>query len=66
MCTVVFGVLHIIVLVAAKCATNAVVQIWKMLSYPSKCVLICGRKYKVKGLHLISRVRTYPVLCQVK
>ena len=51
-----FRVLHIIVLVAAKHATNAVVQKCKVLSHPSKCVLICGCKCKGKGFYLKIRV----------
>ena len=66
MCTVIFRVLCIIVLVAAKCAANAVAQKCKVLSCPSKCILICGCKCKGKGLHLKSRVWTHPVLCQVR
>ena len=61
-----FWVLCIIVLVVAKCAANAVAQICKVLSCPSKCILICGCKYIGKGLHLISRMWTLPVLCQVR
>ena len=66
MCIVILGVLRMIVLVAAKCAANAVVQIYKVLSHPSKCILICGCKCKGKGLHLISKVGTHPVLCWVR
>ena len=50
MCIVTFRALHIMsVLVAAKHAANAVVQKCKVLSRPSKCVLICGCKYQSKG-----------------
>ena len=66
MCTVIFGVLCIIVLVAARHTANAVAQKCKMLSRPSKCILIYRFKCKGKGLHLISRVWTHPVLCEVR
>ena len=67
MCTIIFGVLCIMsVLAIARRAANAVGQICKILSRPSKCVLICGCKYKGKGYHVMSRVCTYPVLCQVR
>ena len=66
MCKVIFRVLSIIVLVAAKCAANVVVQKCKVLSPLSKCVLICGCRCKSKGIHLKSRVWTHPVLCQVR
>ena len=65
-CTVILGVLHIIVLVAAKRAANAMAQICKVLSCPSKCVLIYGCNHKGKGLYLKSRVWIHPVLCQVR
>ena len=56
-CKIVFGVLRMMcVLVAARHAANAVVQLCKMLSHPSKCVLTCGRKYKGKGHYVLSRV----------
>ena len=55
--TIVFGVLHIMsVLAVARCTTNAVAQICKILSHPSKCILICGRRGKGKGHHFMSRV----------
>ena len=58
-----FGVLHIIsILAVAKHATNEVAQLCKMLSCPSKCVLICRCKYKGKGHHVMSRVWTHPVM----
>ena len=66
MYTVVLVILCIIVLVATKHAANAVVQICKVLSHPSKSVLIFGHKHKGEGLHLISRVWPHPVLCQVR
>ena len=64
--TIIFGVLHIMsVLAVARHAANAVAQICKMLSSPSKCVLICGCKCKGKGHYFMSRVWTHPVLCWV-
>ena len=63
--TVILGVLRIVVLVAARCTANAVEQKCKVLSRPSKCVLICGCKCKGMGHHIMSRVWTCPVLCQV-
>ena len=48
MCIVTFRALHTIsVLVAAKCAANAVAQNFKVLSCPSKCVLILGCKCQI-------------------
>ena len=62
-----FGVLcKMSVLVAARCIANAVAQICKMLSHPSKCVLIFRRKYIGKGHHVISRVWICSDLCQVR
>ena len=46
--TVIFWVLHIIMLVAAKSTANAVAQKCKVLSRPSKCILIYGCKCKVR------------------
>ena len=67
MCTIVFGVSHIMsVLAVAKHATNAVAQESRVLNRPSKCVLICGCRYKGKGHHITSRVWTHLVLCQVR
>ena len=54
--TVIFRVLHIIVLVVAKHIANAVAQKCIVLSHPSKCILICGCECKDKSLHLKSRV----------
>ena len=51
------------VLVAAKHAANAVAQNCKVLSRPSKCVLICGCKCQIKGHYVLSRVWTCPFLC---
>ena len=65
-CTVILGVLCIIVLVAAKCTANSVAKKCKILSCPSQCILICRHKCKVRGLHLISKVLTHPVLCWVR
>ena len=62
----IFRVWCIIVLVAARCAANAVAQICKMLSFPSKCILICGCKYEGKGFHLISKVWTRLILGEVE
>ena len=64
--TIHFCVLHIVLLVATRCPANAVAQIYKMLSRPSKCVLICGCKCKGKSHHFMSRLWTYPVLFQVR
>ena len=66
MCRVVLRVLCIVVLVGARCTTNAMAQKCKVLHHPIKCVLICGCKYKVKGHHIMSRVWTFPVLHQVR
>ena len=55
--TIVFGVLCIVyVLVVARCAANAVAQLCKIVSHPSKCILTCGCNYKDKGHHVVSRV----------
>ena len=63
MCTTFFGVLHMIcVLVVARHTANAVEQLCKMVSRLSKCLLACGCNCKVKGLHVVSRVRTCLVL----
>ena len=61
-----FMVLHMIILVAAKRAANAVAQKWKVLSCPSKCILICRCKCQSKGHNIISRVWTYLFLYQVR
>ena len=66
MCVVILGVLRIIVLVIAKCTANAVVQICKVLSHPSKYVLICGRKCQSKVYYVLSSVWTCPVLRWVR
>ena len=66
MCIVTFRVLRMIVLVATKCAANAVAQKCKVLSHPSKCILICGCKYQNKAHHVLSRVWTHPLLRQVR
>ena len=67
MCTIVFGVLHIIcILVVARHTANAVEQLSKIISHPSKCVLTCGHNGKVMGHHVASRVWTHPVLYQVR
>ena len=51
----------ICVLVVARHAANAVVQLYKMLSRPSKCILTCGCNCKGKGHHVVSRVWAHPV-----
>ena len=67
MCTIIFGVLRMMsVLAVAKQAANAVVQNYKMVSFPSKCALICECKFKGKGLNLVNRVWTHPVLDRVR
>ena len=67
MCIVTFWALCIMsVLVAAKRAANAVAQNCKVLSRPSKCVLICGCKCQSKGHHILGRMWTHPFLCQVR
>ena len=66
-CIVTFRALRIMsVLVAAKCAANAVAQKCKVLSRPSKCVLIFGCKCQSKGHYILSRVWTRPFLCWVR
>ena len=42
------------------------VQKCKVLSRPSKCILICGCKYQSKGHHILSRMCTYLFLCWVR
>ena len=54
------------VLVAARRAANAVAQLCKMLSRPSKCVLTCRCNHKGKGRHVVSRVWNCPILCRVR
>ena len=54
------------ILAAAKCTANAVAQKCKVLSHPSKCVLICGCKLQSKGHHVLSRVWTCLFLCRVR
>ena len=54
------------VLSAAGRAANAVAQICKVFSHPSKCILICGHKHKGKGHHFMSRLWTCPVLFWVR
>ena len=67
MCTIVFRVLHMIcVLVVTRHAANAVAQLCKIVRHPRKCVLICRCNCKGKGHHVVSRVWTCPVLCQVR
>ena len=67
MCTVIFRVLCIMnVLVAAKHAANAVAQKCKVLSRPSKFILICRWKCQSKGHYIINRVWTCPFLRQVR
>ena len=57
MCIIIFGVLHMMsVLAVARRAANAVAQLCKKLSHPSKRILICGRNCKGKGHHVMSRV----------
>ena len=53
------------VLAVARFAVNAVAQLCKMLSRPSKCILI-GCKCKGKGHDVMSRVWTHPALCRVR
>ena len=56
-CTIFFGVLHMMsVLAIARHAANAVAQICKMLSHPSKCILFCEQKCKGKAFHLVNKV----------
>ena len=63
MCTVILRVLHIMsALAVAKCAANAVAQKCKVLSCPSKCILICRLKSQSKGHYVMIRVWTYPCL----
>ena len=67
MCTIVFWVLNMIcVLVVAGRAVNAVAQLCKMVSHPSKCVLTFRCNCKGQGHHVVSKVWTCPVLCQVR
>ena len=67
MCAVIFRVLHIMsVLVAARCAANTVVQKSKVLSCPSRCILICRHKCKGKAHHVMSRVWTCLMLGEVE
>ena len=55
--SIIFGVLHMMcVLVAARLTANAVLQLCKMVSHPSKCILTCWCNCKGKGHHMISRV----------
>ena len=56
----------ICVLVAARCTTNAVVQLCKIVSRPSKYILTCRRNCKGKGHHVVIRVWNFPVLCWVR
>ena len=57
MCTIVFGALHMMsVLAVARRTANTVVQLFKILSRPSKCILICGCSHKDKDDHVMSRV----------
>ena len=66
-CTVIFRVLCIMsVLAIAKCSANAVVQKCKVLSHPSKCILICECKCQSKGHYVLSRVCTGPFLNRVR
>ena len=67
MCIVIFRALCIVsVLAADKHAANAVAQKCKVLSCPSKCVLICRHKYQSKGHHVLSKVWTCLFLCWVR
>ena len=54
------------VLVAVKHVVNAVAQNCKVLSRPSKCVLILGQKYQIYGNYVFTRVCNYPFLHQVR
>ena len=54
------------VLVAARCIANAVAQLRKIGSCPSKYILPCWCNCKGKGHHIVIRVWTYPVLYQVR
>ena len=66
-CTIIFWVLRTMsVLAVAKRAANAVVQKCRVLSHPSKCILICRCRCKGKGHHIMYRVWTCPVLCRVR
>ena len=66
-CIVTFRALRTMsVLVAAKHAANVVVQDCKVLSHPSKCILIFGCKYKSKGHYILIRVQNHPFLHQVR
>ena len=56
----------ICVLVVARHTANAVVQLYEMVSYPSKCILTSGRYCKGMGHHVVSRVWNHPVLCWVR
>ena len=46
----------ICVLDVARCAANAVVQLYKMVSFPSKCILTCGCNCEGKGHHVVSSI----------
>ena len=54
------------VLVGAKHAANAVARKYKLLSRPSKWVLICGCKCQSKSHYILSRVWTHPFLHWVR
>ena len=66
-CSIIFRVLRIVsVLAVAKCTANTVVQKCKVLSHPSECVLICGRKCQSKGHYVPIRVWNCPLLRRVR
>ena len=50
-------------LVAAKCAANVVAQMCKVLSHPSKCIWICGRKCTGRGLHCTVHMLHMSTMC---
>ena len=51
--SIVFGVLQIMsVLAVARCTANTVVQIYKKLSHPNKCIFIFRCNCKGKGSSL--------------
>ena len=56
----------ICVLVVTRHAANAVAELCKMVSHPSKCILTYGHNCKGKGHHVASRVWTHPVFCRVR